>query len=167
MTVLIFISFSSLLIKPTRIDTMLSGATILSLCYLHKSGSQIPPTAVGGWLTSSLHDANSLLNPPNGSWGMVKVQPPAPVISHTSQARRLDFNHPPIAIVGIVRNWHRYVGWTLTIPRLPSGGLRDPELIDDNDLKSWRQYQSCVVRFSARFCIPCRASLRRRRASGR
>jgi len=35
-----------------------------------------PPMAVGGWLRFSLHKRPvSFSNPPNGGWGMVKVQP--------------------------------------------------------------------------------------------
>src|SRR5262245_50716735 len=37
--------------------------------------SPIPPTAVGGWLKSDLQAAATLLNPPNGSWGMVNARP--------------------------------------------------------------------------------------------
>ena len=36
---------------------------------------------------------------------------------------RLDFKHPPIAIGGIREAQPVAVGWTLSIPRLPSGGF--------------------------------------------
>src|SRR5215475_8651011 len=54
----------------------------------------IPPTAVGGWLKSNLR-----------------------------RRRRLDLNHPPTAVGGIRGKEGRYVGWTLTIHRLPSVGF--------------------------------------------
>src|SRR5215510_2966258 len=61
----------------------------------------IPPTAVGGCLRSSLQAAATLFNPPNGSWGMVKVRPSRPLEQSHLAARRLDFNHPPTAVGGI------------------------------------------------------------------
>ena len=61
------------------------------------------------------------LNPPNGSWGMVKAQPSA----HSKGLNdwRLDLNHPPTAVGGIRERVSAYVGWTLTIPQLPLGGF--------------------------------------------
>jgi hypothetical protein len=43
--------------------------------------AEIPPTVVGGLLKPDLHNKQgSFLNPPNGSWGIVKAQP-SPVCS--------------------------------------------------------------------------------------
>jgi hypothetical protein len=80
---------------------------------------EIPPTAVGGWLRSNLHTGRAVfsLNPPNGSWGMVKVQPipgakgrtltipqlPLGGFNKPERFCRLDFNHPPTAVGGIER----------------------------------------------------------------
>jgi hypothetical protein len=36
----------------------------------------------------------------------------------------LDFNDPPIAIGGIQDACSCFLGWILTIPRLPSGGFK-------------------------------------------
>src|SRR5262245_41248427 len=58
---------------------------------------RIPPTAVGGWLKSSL---SSLLH-----------------------CDRLDFKYLPTAVGGITLSRHCHVGWTLSIHRLPSVGL--------------------------------------------
>src|SRR5262245_2814449 len=58
---------------------------------------RIPPTAVGGLLRSSLQKRGPRLNPPNGSWGIVKVQPQSPI----AVWRRLGFNDPPTAVGGI------------------------------------------------------------------
>src|SRR5262245_11733521 len=54
----------------------------------------IPPTAVGGWLKSSLR-----------------------------RLRRSDLNDPPTAVGGIRGKEGRYLGRTLTIHRLPSVGF--------------------------------------------
>ena len=35
----------------------------------------IPPMAIGGFLNSTYGDDQFLMNPPNGSWGIVKIQP--------------------------------------------------------------------------------------------
>src|SRR5262245_38883910 len=69
----------------------------VGLCSLRincNNSGTIPPTAVGGWLKSNLR-----------------------------RRRRLDFNHPPTAVGGIRGKEGRYVGWTLTIHRLPSVGF--------------------------------------------
>jgi len=58
--------------------------------------------AIGGWLKPDLQKAAGFLNPPDGNRGMVKVQPPVSESSQTSMQERLDFNHPPIAIGGIL-----------------------------------------------------------------
>src|SRR5262245_7039830 len=89
----------------------------------------IPPTAVGGCLRSSLQAAATLFNPPNGSWGMVKVRPSRPLEQSHLAARRLDFNHPPTAVGGIEERENASdVGRTLTIPQLLLGGLKnDPQ----------------------------------------
>jgi hypothetical protein len=39
------------------------------------------------------------LNPPNGSWGMFKIQPS--VISRAFNLARLNFNHPLTSVGGI------------------------------------------------------------------
>src|SRR5262245_22518210 len=69
-------------------------------CFISSFGLApgIPPTAVGGWLRSSLQAAATLFNPPNGSWGMVKIRPPRLSEQVQFAARRLDFNHPPTAV---------------------------------------------------------------------
>src|SRR5215210_3508361 len=78
---------------------------------------EIPPTAVGGSLNSNLHESHHSENPPNGSWGMVKVQP---------SARRagwiLTIPHLPLRGFGDLCTL--FLGWALTIPQLPLGGLR-------------------------------------------
>jgi len=79
----------------------------------------IPPTAVGGWLKSNLHqECHYSSNPPNGSWGMVKAHP---TIQPTG---RPDFNDPPTAVGGIRGLARLFVGRTLTIPQLPLGGFK-------------------------------------------
>src|SRR5262245_38642387 len=89
-----------------------------------RSRLQIPPTAVGGSLKPNLQTAASLSNPPNGSWGMVKVQPlwAGAFIALISLSRQ-------VINVGIGFN-QKFVepakgGWTLTIPQLPLGGFEN------------------------------------------
>src|SRR5262245_40632780 len=81
---------------------------------------RIPPTAVGGLLRSSLQKRGPRLNPPNGSWGIVKVQPQSPI----AVGGRPGFNDPPTAVGGVQE---KFVCWCrLGFNDLPTavGGIR-------------------------------------------
>src|SRR6266511_1494061 len=106
-------------------------------------GIGIPPTAVGGWLKPSLHKRKFFSNPPNGSWGMVKVRPsgcgrrlltksgrlnlnhPRTAVGGIQKSGlrcRSDFNHPPTAVGGIEEQSSE---WTKSGPRVPRSLLPD------------------------------------------
>src|SRR6266498_2110471 len=88
-------------------------------------GLGIPPTAVGGWLKPSLHKRKFFSNPPNGSWGMVKVRPSGCGRRLLTKSGRLNLNLPRTAVGGIrEREKAADVGRTLTIPQLPLGGFK-------------------------------------------
>src|SRR5215510_6021101 len=71
----------------------------------------IPPTAVGGWLRSSLKRLRPSSIPPTAVGGWLRFSLPDLLSSHTlqqggwtltiPQLPRLDFNHPPTAVGGI------------------------------------------------------------------
>src|SRR6266508_4114600 len=85
-------------------------------------GLGIPPTAVGGWLKPSLHKRKFFSNPPNGSWGMVKVRPSGCGRRLLTKSCRSDFNHPPTAVGGIEEQSSE---WTKSGPRVPRSLLPD------------------------------------------
>jgi len=103
----------------------------MSHWYLHKSDSGIPPMAIGGLLKSSLHGRQRIsLNPPNGSWGIVKVQPPGSVSSDASRSLEgWTLTIPQLPLGGFGRVSARCVGWTLTIHQLPLGGFKEPGFV--------------------------------------
>ncbi len=115
---------------PASFGQWSSGETEQARCprhwFLHKSGLRIPPTAVGGWLRLNLHGKLRLfLNPPNGSWGMVKVQPSTfTEPSHLRSQVGRTLTIPQLPLGGFEEISARCVGRTLTIPQLPLGGLR-------------------------------------------
>ena len=89
-----------------------------------RSSFQIPPTAVVGSLKPNLQTAATLSNPPNGSWGIVKVQPLwvgafVALITTSRQVINVGIGFDP-KVVELVE-----VGRTLTIPQLPLGGFEN------------------------------------------
>jgi len=60
------------------------------------------------------------LNPPNGSWGIVKVQP----FPYGNGRLRLDLNHPPTAVGGIWRQASAWRRLDLNDPPTAVGGIR-------------------------------------------
>ena len=82
----------------------------------YNNGSEIPPTAVGGWLKPSLQKrASSWANPTDGSRWIVKAQP------SSGAGWTLTIHRLPS--VGFDRSAAVDVGRVLTIHRLPSVGL--------------------------------------------
>jgi len=82
----------------------------------YNNGSEIPPTAVGGWLKPSLQKRpSSWANPTDGSRWIVKAQP------SSGAGWTLTIHRLPS--VGFARSAAVDVGRVLTIHRLPSVGL--------------------------------------------
>jgi SpoIID/LytB domain protein len=91
---------------------------------IDRSRLQIPPTAVGGSLKPNLQTAATFSNPPNGSWGMVKVQPLwigafVALITPSLQVINVGIGFDQKFVELAER------GWTLTIPQLPLGGFEN------------------------------------------
>src|SRR5262245_3910425 len=94
----------------------------------------IPPTAVGGLLKSSLHQRQWIfLNPPDGSWGIVKVQPTVREQSHLSQPGRLNFNNPPTAVGGIQQYFSSLCRLNFNNPPTAVGGIQGTWICVDSD----------------------------------
>ncbi len=107
---------------------------------------KIPPTAVGGLFNSSLYRLSILLpNPPNGSWGMLKVQP------HLSNGG-WTLTIPQLPLGGLSSNNCSGLGWSLTIPQLPLGGFIKAAQLDGVSSKS-RDGIFQRVENKAQFCV--------------
>src|SRR5262245_19413022 len=117
-------------IMPSLIRFVIIPAALLTVTLITFGGviSGIPPTAVGGWLKFNLQQDAFLPNPPNyrwgpnGSWGMVKVQPSPLCRSIAHQHKPIPVSNCPLA--DKIRVAQACQGWTLTIPQLPLGGFQ-------------------------------------------
>ena len=66
------------------------------------------------------------MNPPNGSWGIVKVQPPSDSGDHLSPTLgRSNLNHPPTAVGGIQAKAPLFCRSDLNHPPTAVGGIRE------------------------------------------
>src|SRR5215510_1315900 len=89
----------------------------------------IPPTAVGGWLRSSLKRLRPSSIPPTAVGGWLRFSLPDLLSSPSLKQGGWTLTIPQLPLGGLKREKASDVGRTLTIPQLPLGGLKnDPQI---------------------------------------
>src|SRR5215475_14981427 len=81
-----------------------------------------PQRPLGDGYGPTYISADLFPNPPNGRWGMVKVQPP--IVQCFAVGGRLGFNHPPTAVGGIQEKIACWCRLGFNHPPTAVGGIR-------------------------------------------